>query len=79
MLEKALDVLSFDGHSLKVIGYIKVPSRPAGIQSRWQSLGPPERADTESLEPALDLIYRERGLRDPKLSLVHRSAGVSSS
>lgn len=33
MLDKALDVLSFDGKSLKVIGQIKVPGGPAGIRT----------------------------------------------
>src|SRR5262245_30659167 len=33
MLDKALDVLSFDGRSLKVIGQIKVPGGPAGIRT----------------------------------------------
>lgn len=33
MLEKALDVLSFDGTSLKVTGQIKVPGGPAGIRT----------------------------------------------
>jgi DNA-binding beta-propeller fold protein YncE len=33
MLEKALDVLSFDGRSLKVTGHIKVPGGPAGIRT----------------------------------------------
>jgi DNA-binding beta-propeller fold protein YncE len=33
MLDKTLDVLSFDGHSLKVIGHIKVPGGPAGIRT----------------------------------------------
>jgi DNA-binding beta-propeller fold protein YncE len=33
MLERALDVLSFDGQSLKVTGHIKVPGGPAGIRT----------------------------------------------
>jgi DNA-binding beta-propeller fold protein YncE len=33
MLDKALDVLSFDGRSLKVTGHIKVPGGPAGIRT----------------------------------------------
>jgi DNA-binding beta-propeller fold protein YncE len=33
MLDKALDVLSFDGKSLKVTGQIKVPGGPAGIRT----------------------------------------------
>ena len=33
MLDKALDVLSFDGTSLKVTGQIKVPGGPAGIRT----------------------------------------------
>ena len=33
MLDKTLDVLSFDGHSLKVTGHIKVPGGPAGIRT----------------------------------------------
>jgi DNA-binding beta-propeller fold protein YncE len=33
MLEKALDVLSFDGQSLKVTGKITVPGSPAGIRT----------------------------------------------
>ena len=33
MLDKALDVLSFDGQSLKVTGQIKVPGGPAGIRT----------------------------------------------
>lgn len=33
MLEKALDVLSFDGRTLKVVGQIKVPGGPAGIRT----------------------------------------------
>jgi YVTN family beta-propeller protein len=33
MLEKALDVLSFDGKSLTVTGQIKVPGGPAGIRT----------------------------------------------
>ena len=33
MLDKTLDVLSFDGRSLKVTGHIKVPGGPAGIRT----------------------------------------------
>jgi DNA-binding beta-propeller fold protein YncE len=33
MLDKALDVLSFDGKFLKVMGQIKVPGGPAGIRT----------------------------------------------
>ena len=33
MLDKALDVLSFDGKSLTVTGQIKVPGGPAGIRT----------------------------------------------
>ena len=33
MLDKALDVLSFDGKTLKVTGQIKVPGGPAGIRT----------------------------------------------
>jgi DNA-binding beta-propeller fold protein YncE len=33
MFDKALDVLSFDGKSLKVTGQIKVPGGPAGIRT----------------------------------------------
>ena len=33
MLDKTLDVLSFDGRSLKVVGHIKVPGGPAGIRT----------------------------------------------
>jgi DNA-binding beta-propeller fold protein YncE len=33
MLDQALDVLSFDGKSLKVTGQIKVPGGPAGIRT----------------------------------------------
>jgi YVTN family beta-propeller protein len=33
MLDKTLDVLSFDGRSLKVTGQIKVPGGPAGIRT----------------------------------------------
>ena len=33
MLDKALDVLSFDGKALKVTGQIKVPGGPAGIRT----------------------------------------------
>lgn len=33
MLDKALDVLSFDGKSLKVTGQIEVPGGPAGIRT----------------------------------------------
>ncbi|WP_291855966.1 beta-propeller fold lactonase family protein [Bradyrhizobium sp.] len=33
MLDKALDVLAFDGKSLKVTGQIKVPGGPAGIRT----------------------------------------------
>ena len=33
MLDQALDVLSFDGNSLKVTGHIKVPGGAAGIRT----------------------------------------------
>ena len=33
MLDKALDVLSFDGKSLNVTGQIRVPGGPAGIRT----------------------------------------------
>ena len=33
MLDKTLDVLSFDGKSLKVTGQIKVPGGAAGIRT----------------------------------------------
>jgi hypothetical protein len=33
MLDKALDVVSFDGKSLKVTGQIKVPGGAAGIRT----------------------------------------------
>src|SRR5262249_56627547 len=33
MLDKALDVLSFDGKTLKVTGQIKVPGGPAGLRT----------------------------------------------
>ena len=33
VFDKALDVLSFDGKTLKVTGHIKVPGGPAGIRT----------------------------------------------
>jgi hypothetical protein len=33
MIDKALDVLSFDGKSLRVTSQIKVPGGPAGIRT----------------------------------------------
>jgi hypothetical protein len=33
MLDKALDVLSFDGKSLTITSQIKVPGGPAGIRT----------------------------------------------
>jgi hypothetical protein len=33
LLDNALDVLSFDGKSLAVVGRIKVPGGPAGIRT----------------------------------------------
>jgi len=33
MLDKTIDVLGFDGKTLKVTGHIKVPGGPAGIRT----------------------------------------------
>ena len=33
MLDKSLDVLSFDGKQLEVVGKIKVPGGPAGLRT----------------------------------------------